>query len=146
MHIRPVDPQDNNEWFRLRTALWPACPDDTLRAEIASILADASQAVFVAKRDGGGLGGFAEVSIHPHALGCQTHPVGYLEGWWVDPDLRRTGLGRQLVAAAENWARAKGCREVASDTDVGNDVSLTAHLALGYKQVGRVIPFNKRLD
>ena len=111
-----------------------------------TILADDTQVVFVAARDGGGLGGFAEVAILPHALGCQTHPVGYLEGWWVDPDLRRTGLGRQLVAAAENWARAKGCREVASDTDVGNDVSLTAHLALGYKQVGRVIPFNKRLD
>jgi len=74
---------------------------------MASILADDSQAVFVAVRERGGLSGFAEVSIHPHALGCQTHPVGYLEGWWVDPDLRRTGLGRQLVAAAENWPEPK---------------------------------------
>ena len=146
MSIRPAEQQDHDAWFRMRKALWSECPDHTLRAEMATILADDSQAVSVAVRDGGGLGGFAEVSIHPHALACETHPVGYLEGWWVDPDLRRTGLGRQLVAAAENWARAKGCREVASDTDVGNDVSLTAHLALGYKQVGRVIPFNKRLD
>lgn len=113
---------------------------------MATILVDDSQAVFVAVRDGGGLGGFAEVSIHPHALGCETHPVGYLEGWWVDPDLRRTGLGRRLLAAAEEWARAKGCREMASDTDLGNDVSIAAHLALGYQQVGRVIPFKKPLD
>jgi len=69
-------------------------------------------------------------------------PQDDLEGWWVDPDLRRTGVGRQLVAAAEDWARAKGCREMASDTDLGNDVGITAHLALGYQQVGRVMPFN----
>lgn len=130
----------------MRKALWPACADDTLRVEMASIIADDSQAVFVAVRDGGGLGGFAEVSIHPHALGCETQPVGYLEGWWVDADLRRTGVGRRLVAAAEDWARAKGCREMASDTDVGKDASIAAHAALGYQQVGQVIPFKKRLD
>ena len=113
---------------------------------MAGVLADASQAVFVADYDGGGLGGFAEVSIHPHTLGCDTHPVGCLEGWWVDPDLRRTGVGRQLVAAAENWPQPNGCREMASDTDLGNDVSLAAHLALGYQPIGHVIPFKKPLD
>jgi len=120
MQVRPIDPQDHDAWFRIRKALWPACPDDTLGAEMASIRADGDQAVFAAVRGGGGPGGFAEVSIHPHALGCETQPVGYLEGWWVDPDLRRTGLGRRLLAAAEDWARAKGCREMASDTDLGN--------------------------
>jgi aminoglycoside 6'-N-acetyltransferase I len=146
MLIRSINEEYHDDWFRMRKALWPECPEGRLRAEMATILADESQAVFVAVRDCGGLGGFVEVSIHPHALGCETQHVGYLEGWWVDADLRRSGVGRELVTAAEEWARAKGCREMASDTDVGNDASISAHAALGYQQVGRVIPFTKRLD
>jgi aminoglycoside 6'-N-acetyltransferase I len=130
----------------MRKALWPESPDGALRAEMTTIVADDNQAVFVAVRDDGGLGGFAEVSIHPHAIGCETHPVGYLEGWWVDPDLRRTGLGRQLIAAAEDWARTKGCREFASDAEIDNDVSITAHAALGFQQTGRLVHFRKPLD
>lgn len=120
----------------MRKGVWPTCPDETLRAEMAGICADADQAVFVAVREGGGLGGFAEVSIHPHALGCETHPVGYLEGWWVDPDLRRTGVGCQLLAAAEEWARAKGWREMASDTDLGN---AARHAVRVLDHYGRVV-------
>lgn len=69
MVIRTAASQDHDTWFRMRKALWPARPDDTLRAEMATILADDTQTVFVAEREGGGLGGFAEVSIHPHAIG-----------------------------------------------------------------------------
>lgn len=146
MQTRPVHPQDHDKWLRMRKALWPACPDETLRAEMASILADDSQVARVAVCDDGGLGGFAEVSIHPHAFGCETHPVGYLEGWWVDPDLRQTGVGRQLVAAAEEWARGKGCHEMASDSETDNQVSIAAHAALEFQQTGRLVHFKKRLD
>jgi len=63
----------------MRGALWPDCAIETLQAEMADILADRDkQAVFVAVRPTGGLGGFVEVSIHPHAIGCgmsRVHPI-----------------------------------------------------------------------
>ena len=91
------------------------------------------------------LGGFVEVSIHPHAIGCDTRPVGYVEGWYVEPDLRTTGVGRSLLDAAESWARDRGCREMASDAIVGNDASVAAHQACGYTVTERLVHFRKRL-
>ncbi|MGD2109804.1 MAG: GNAT family N-acetyltransferase [Phycisphaerae bacterium] len=130
----------------MRTALWPDSVEEMLEAEMADALADQQrQSVFVAVRPSGTLGGFIEISIHPHAVGCNTRSVGYLEGWYVDPDLRQTGVGRQLIAAAESWARARGCREMASDCYLDNDVSLTAHQACGYTVTRRLIHFMKKL-
>jgi aminoglycoside 6'-N-acetyltransferase I len=51
-----------------------------------------------------------------------------------------------LVAAAEEWARSKGCVEMASDTEIDNQVSHTAHGRLGYEEVERLIHFRKPLQ
>jgi aminoglycoside 6'-N-acetyltransferase I len=101
--------------------------------------------VFVAERPDGGLVGFLEGSLRSFADGCETSPVGYIEGWYVDRDFRRHGVGAALVAAAERWATARGCREMGSDCFVDNRVSARAHTALGYEDVERLIHFRKRL-
>jgi len=44
--------------------------------------------------------GFVEVSLRPYAEGCDTRPVGYLEGGYVAPEWRGQGIGRALVEAA----------------------------------------------
>ena len=86
-----------------------------------------------------------EASIRPWAIGCEARPVGYIEGWYVDGDVRRRGVGRALVEAAEAWARSKGCRQMASDAELWNDVSHQAHGALGYREVARLVLFKKDL-
>ena len=145
MLIRRVLPSDRDEWLRMRSALWPDCPPHEHVVEMDEYFTGAQVAAFVAVRPEGGLGGFLEAGLRPYADGCDTKPVGYIEGWYVDADLRLQGIGAQLVRAAEDWAREQGCREMASDCDLGNDVSLRAHLALGYTEVGRVIEFKKWL-
>jgi GNAT superfamily N-acetyltransferase len=102
--------------------------------------------VLVAERPTGGLCGFVEASIRPFAEDCTTRPVGYVEGWFVDPDVRRQGVGRKLVTAVEEWAAAHGCKEMASDADIGNAVSHEAHRAVGFEESGRLVHFRKRLD
>jgi aminoglycoside 6'-N-acetyltransferase I len=104
-----------------------------------------AEAVFVAERPGGGLCGFVEASLRSRADGCDTTPVGYVEGWYVDEDMRRRGVGRALVEAAEAWARSKGCRQMASDAELWNDVSHRAHGALGFEEVARLVLFKKDL-
>jgi len=49
------------------------------------------------------------------------------------------------VAAAEDWARAQGCREMASDTWLDNTLSQQAHARLGYAEVERLVHFRKTL-
>ena len=57
--------------------------------------------VFVAAARSRRLSGFLEATIRPFAEGCETEPVGHIEGWYVDADVRRRGIGKQLVLAAE---------------------------------------------
>lgn len=108
------------------------------------IMADqVNQPVFVAERPTCGLGGFLEASFHVNTYDCETSPVGYIEGWYVDPDLRLHGVGKQLVHAAEQWAIGQGYQEMASDCEIDNQVSLSAHLASGYEEKERLIHFRK---
>lgn len=102
--------------------------------------------VFVVDRGDGGLAGFLEVGTRPYADGCDTSPVAYLEAWYVDPDVRRQGHGRALVAAGERWARGHGYREMASDTQLDNVISQAAHRQAGYHEVDRVVQFRKDLS
>jgi aminoglycoside 6'-N-acetyltransferase I len=143
--IRPVEERDSDEWLRMRLVLWPDHTVDEMRAEMVTLRADESAATFVADRGDGTLGGFLEADLRKYADGCDTSPVGYIEGWYVDADLRTQGIGRALVQAAEQWARDRGCVEMGSDTWIDNEVSYRVHLAIGYKEAERLIHFKKRL-
>jgi aminoglycoside 6'-N-acetyltransferase I len=112
---------------------------------MAQIMHSDSEEVFVAERAEGGLCGFVETSVRPWADGCSHRPVGYVEGWYVDHDTRRQGIGRALIKAAESWARGKGCREMASDAELWNTLSHQAHTALGYEETARLVLFRKDL-
>ena len=146
MLVRHATHSDQAEWLRMRSALWPDCPLEDHHGEMPGQLDDPKHyAVFVVERDTGQLGGFLEASLRAYADGCRTSPVGYIEGWYVDADLRRQGLGGELVKAAEQWAIEQGCREMASDCELDNDASFCAHLALDYEEVERLIQFRKTL-
>jgi aminoglycoside 6'-N-acetyltransferase I len=69
--------------------------------------------------------------------------VAYLEGWYVVPEARRRGVGRALVESAEDWGRAQGCTEFASDALLDNDVSAAAHRALGFAETVQIRCFRK---
>lgn len=146
MKIRPYRDTDWTEWLRLSVALFPEHTADDLAAGMRESRARADLEVFVAERPDRSLAGFVEVGTRPYADGCDTSPVGYLEAWYVDPDVRQQGVGRALIAAAETWARAGGYREMASDARLENDISYAAHRRLGYAEVDRVVQFRKDLS
>ncbi|MCB0035885.1 MAG: GNAT family N-acetyltransferase [Anaerolineales bacterium] len=147
MKVRRVNPTtDKDEWLRMRFALWPDGSVEEYTADLDEMLADDGWAVFVCERPEGGLCGFLEISTrHDYVEGCDTSPVGYMEGWYVDEDMRRKGIGRQLFAAGEQWAVQKGFSEIGSDTWLDNEMSIAAHEALGYKVAGRNVHFRKQL-
>jgi aminoglycoside 6'-N-acetyltransferase I len=143
--IRRAAHPDLDEWLRLRRLLWPYSDPQALLTEIESMLADPLAPVFVAVRPDGSLGGFLEAGLRKYADGCSTSPVGYIEGWYVDEDLRRLGVGARLVRTAEAWAREQGCSEMGSDTWIDNDPSISAHCSLGYEECERLVHFCKQL-
>jgi len=135
MTVRAMRDDEVVEVGTMMTALWPDFDGDF-----------GGDRVLVWERGTDGqLGGFVAYGVRERGEGCDTAPVPWIEGWWVAPDLRRTGVGRALVAAVEAWAREAGYAELGSDALVENEVSLTAHAAIGFEATERLQYFRKRL-
>lgn len=129
----------------LALELWPGHTDEVLTAEYAEIISREDAAFFLAY-DGERAIGFAQCQLrHDYVEGTATSPVGYLEGIFVSGAYRKKGIARQLIAACEDWAKAQGCTEFASDCGLTNNESLHFHLSMGFEEAGRIICFTKKL-
>ena len=142
--IRRVTLEDRAEWFKMRKGIWPEAPDAYISFDMDGILASDNYAVFLAVVDGRPVG-MIEARLREYGEGCETSPVGYVEAWFVYPEMRGRGIAGALIQAAEDWTRGKGCTEMAPDTWLDNGPSIRAHLKLGYFEVERLVHFVKRL-
>ena len=137
--------EDAADWATMRQALWPKDNPGIHGADIAQLLAAPGDTInLIARADDGRPAGFAEAGLrHDYVNGTQSSPVAFLEGIYVSPAFRRTGVARQLVHAVEHWARQLGCSEMASDTGIANITSQKLHEALGFAETQRVVYFRK---
>jgi aminoglycoside 6'-N-acetyltransferase I len=151
LRVRPAQPSDRSELARMRTLLWHGTQleehlrelDAALRGVMTGTL---PTVILVASDENGVLIGFLEVGLRSHADGCNpSRPVGFVEGWFVEEKFRNRGVGRELMRTAEDWARAQGCLEMASDALIDNEPSQRAHEALGFDIVDRCVHFRKEL-
>ena len=102
--------------------------------------------VFLAESGKGRVIGLAEVSVRrDHVDGATISPVPYLEAWYVEARFRKQGVGKALMAAVESWAVARGFRELASDAEIGNRLSIRRHRRLGFAEIDRNVTFLKTL-
>ena len=148
MTIRRITVNDVEVWSRFRTELWPNTNDGhrtELEAYFNGSSIDIEQAYIVENESGDALG-FIELNIREFAEGSRHPRVPYIEAWFVDADHRGQGYGKQLIEAAEHWAKLQGYDEIASDTEVTNTSSISAHKQLGFVETERVVCFLKRLD
>jgi aminoglycoside 6'-N-acetyltransferase I len=131
----------------MRQSLWPSSKEEHA-TEIARYFKENTGhpvEVLIALDEQGNSIGFIELSIRAYAEGCVSTKVPYIEGWFVEPNWRRKGIGLRLIRAAEEWGRSKGCTEIASDSELDNEVSQLAHRAAGFIEAVRVVCFKKNL-
>ena len=146
LRIRSAAKPDAASWIRMREALWPEYASTWHATEVDKYLAGLLSMpleVLIATDEDDRAIGFAELSIRAYAEGCETDRVAFLEGWYVVPEARRHGVGRALVAAAEQWAALQGCTEFASDAVLDNTESALAHAALGFEEMVQIRCFRK---
>ncbi len=145
MIVRAVTDADHPAWAEMRSKLWPEADPKELESELASLFAlDPPYTVYMAEEDGKQIG-FIELWVRSYAEGGPPEPSAYVEGLWVDPDHRRSGIATALLAKAEEWARAKGFKWLGSDAELGNRDSHAWHKAAGFLTVEQLVVFGKPL-
>ncbi len=144
MLIRKALPADSGDLAYLASRLWEHDPAE-LAEEFTQLTASDEAACFLAF-EGESAVGFAQCQLrHDYVEGCDTSPVGFLEGIYVEEASRGKGVARALLHACEDWARSIGCTEFGSDCEIDNHASLAWHLKAGFEEVNRTIWFAKKL-
>jgi ribosomal protein S18 acetylase RimI-like enzyme len=110
-------------------ALWQACgltrPWNDPAADFALALANETSVIFVARGDGEIFGSVM--------AGFDGHR-GWVYYLAVAPEQRGSGLGRMLMAAAEDWLRARGCPKIQLMVRTSNHAAIGFYEALGLEQ------------
>ena len=143
--VRPAELRDLPAWAAMRAALWPDGSAAGHLAELEAWFLKPKFHGFVAEREDGRLVAFAELYEREFANGCDSQPVPFLEGIWVEEALRRQGVARALLAAAEAFCKENGFSELGSDALIENAQSIQAHAAWGFSEIERTVCFSKKL-
>jgi aminoglycoside 6'-N-acetyltransferase I len=129
----------------MRAALWP---EDSNARHLLGMTDSLKRGFYVrlARGFGGMALGFIEASKRvDYVNGTDSSPVAFVEGIYVVPEFRLQGVARALLDAVIIWAKAQGCRELASDSLLPNAEAHAAHRALGFEETERVVYFRKAL-
>lgn len=103
---------------------------DATPAQVAAWFALAhTETVFVAEWDGR-IVGMACLQLTRSA--CYPNPLAELAELYIEPDHRRKGLGRALVARAEEAARSAGANEILLLTGLHKEDAQAFYRVLGY--------------
>jgi aminoglycoside 6'-N-acetyltransferase I len=109
--------RDAPVWEAMRRDMWPDGADDHA-GEIAMFFAgrlEEPDAVLMAEDETGTVVGVAELSIRGDVAGLEGQRAGYVEGLYVQPEVRGRGVARTLMRASRMWAHQQKCTAFASD-------------------------------
>ncbi|THU40354.1 GNAT family N-acetyltransferase [Niastella caeni] len=73
--------------------------------------------------------------------GANSSPVAYIEGLYVKENWRHLGIGKKMINLGTEWGRQKGCRQLASDTELNNVTSIEFHKRMGFFEANRIVCF-----
>lgn len=145
MQISQVTPCDLFDMAGLALLLWPDHTATDLVDDARELLQSGRTAYFLAREDGRAVAFAQCAERRDYVEGTAGGPVGYLEGIYVLSEYRQQGIAGALLQTCEQWARARGCRQFASDCEFGNDSSLAWHLRAGFSEANRIICFVKEI-
>jgi GNAT superfamily N-acetyltransferase len=138
--VRPAADTDAERLAMLCEQLgYPTSPE-AVSARLARLAQDPDHAVFVADDGAGCVMGWVHVHAVESLVAGRYAEIG---GLVVDAGARRAGAGRQLMLAAEAWARAHGCSSVRLRSNVVRAEAHEFYRRLGYEVVKTQLAFRK---
>ena len=139
--VREARPGDEAELARLSTQLgYPMTPAEA-SSQLESLARSGDHALFVAV-DAGRLAGWLQVSV-PRIF--ESPASAEIAGLVVDEERRGAGIGPLLLAAAESWARERGCRAIRVRSNVVRERAHRFYEREGYGRIKTQQVFEKPL-
>jgi aminoglycoside 6'-N-acetyltransferase I len=143
MIIEQISTENIRYLVPLVLELWPDCDYEEEYAYFHQLMDSDTQTCFLAKENDYYMA-FVQLAIrNDYVEGADELPVAYIEGIYVKPDYQKQGIARNLIDRAEQWARQKGLKQLASDTGLSNHASIAFHKNLGFTEAGRIVCFIK---
>lgn len=147
-NIKVANLDNIEEIIKMALALWPDNQYSELKKEFLEIVdtENENEEVLLFQKENESLG-FIHVAIrNDYVEGADFSPTGYIEGIFVKTNYRMKGIAKILVKAGEDWAKDRGCRQMASDVEFSNKDSINFHKSINYNEVNRVVCFLKDID
>jgi GNAT superfamily N-acetyltransferase len=129
--IRAATIDDAAEIARLSAQLGYPADVAVFADRLERILPLPTHAVLVCEGENGRLAGFIGLE---RRLTVEAGDKAEVVGLVVDADARRSGAGRRLIAAAEDWARARGLIELFLRSNVVRPEAHAFYPALGFER------------
>ncbi len=126
---------------RLSDELGYALAEDVVRSRLADLAVRSDHAIIVAELRGA-ICGWVHVHEHHSLVSGQRADIF---GLVVSRDVRRRGIGRSLMGAAEGWARERGLDLVVLRSNVQRPESHAFYPAIGYEQFRTQAVYRKTL-
>ena len=135
--IREIALQDAAAAARLSVQLGYACTEAEMAERITRIGQSPTDVAWVAALGDSPLG-WIQVT---RTLRLQSGQAAEITGLVVDSRARGAGVGRQLVAQAQAWARMQGLSRLHVRMNVMRSESMGFYLQLGFKEKKRQVVF-----
>jgi len=140
--IRSLIPEDGAAVAALSDDLGYPSDPASMEARISALRSEEDHAVFGATGEDGSLLGWVHICSR---LLLIDPPSAFVEGLVVSATARRNGVGRALMAAAEDWARAAGAGVIRLRSAATRLDAHAFYRALGYREGKAALGFEKTL-
>jgi predicted N-acetyltransferase YhbS len=140
--IRTATEVDAETIAQLSCALGYATIGEVIRSRLRALLRSNNDLVIVAVNDSGAVTGWLQAhASHVLESGFRVEITGLI----VSPEMRRHGIGRALVSAAEQWAQKLGAEAIVVRSNIQRTESHAFYPALGYDTTKTQKVYRKKL-
>lgn len=143
MKIEPLTIHNLRQLSELVMELWEDCEIEEEFENYKKVINSENEICYLGKIQEN-YAAFVHVSVrHDYVEGAADLPVAYIEGIYVKPNYQNQGIAKRMMTAAENWARQKGFKQLASDALLTNSAGIDFHKKIGFQEVERIVCFIK---
>lgn len=139
--VRGMNAADAPAAAKLCGELGYSVSPDTMRQRIESLTRLADHAIYVACQ-AGEVVGWIDVGVSHH---LQSEPRAEIGGLVVSSGVRSRGIGRRLVARAEQWALERGLKSMLVRSQIAREAAHRFYLREGYARTKTSAVFTKEL-